>query len=168
MFNEMLARKTTRRKNFSDMQQVFQEIQRLSKNEEKCFNYFLERRHFSARIGHVVLGEQDIGRLSKQFDYDTIVSVARGVADILAEESKWLGLVCYADPPEQSDLVQFRLRRSHRYKAIDLRTVLKTFSISNGGGHEGAIGFRVPKSEIDDLEGHVASLIRGIEKLIAT
>jgi len=168
MFNEMLVQKTTRRTNFSDMQQVFREIQRLSRNEEKCFNHFIERKRFSDKIGYVVLGEKDIGNLSGEFDNDTIVSVARGVADILAEESKWLGLVCYSDPPDQSDLIQFRLRRSHLYKAIDLRTVLKTFSISNGGGHEGAIGFRIPKSEVDDLEDYVAALIRGIEDLIET
>jgi nanoRNase/pAp phosphatase (c-di-AMP/oligoRNAs hydrolase) len=166
MFNEMLAEKTTRRTNFSDMQQVFQEIQRLSRNEEHCFNYFMERKRFSKKIGYVVLGERDIDKLSSEFDNDTIVSVARGVADILAEESKWLGLVCYSDPPDQSDLIQFRLRRSHLYKAIDLRTVLKVFSISNGGGHQGAIGFRIPKSEVDDLENYSASLIRGIEDLI--
>jgi nanoRNase/pAp phosphatase (c-di-AMP/oligoRNAs hydrolase) len=168
MFNEMLAQKTTRRTNFSDMQQVFQEIQRLSRNEETCFNYFIERKRFSGRIGYVVLGEQEIDHLSGEFDNDTIVSVARGVADILAEESKWLGLVCYVDPPEQSDLIQFRLRRSHQYKAIDLRTVLKVFSISNGGGHEGAIGFRIPKSEIENLEVYVERMIKGIEDLIGT
>jgi nanoRNase/pAp phosphatase (c-di-AMP/oligoRNAs hydrolase) len=168
MFNEMLVQKTTRRTNFSDMQQVFREIQRLSRNEEKCFNHFIERKRFSDKIGYVVLGEKDIENLSGEFDNNTIVSVARGVADILAEESKWLGLVCYSDPPDQSDLIQFRLRRSHLYKAIDLRTVLKTFSISNGGGHEGAIGFRIPKSEVDDLEDYVAALIRGIEDLIET
>jgi nanoRNase/pAp phosphatase (c-di-AMP/oligoRNAs hydrolase) len=77
-------------------------------------------------------------------------------------------LVCYTDSPEQSDLIQFRLRRSHQYKTTDLRTVLKTFSISNGGGHQGAIGFRIPKSEIDDLEDYVETLIRGIEDLIET
>lgn len=166
LFNDLLARKTTRRTNFSDMQEVFREIQRLSRNEEKCFNTFMERKRFSQKIGYVVLGEQDVESLSLEFDNDTIVSVARGVADILAEESKWLGLVCYFDPPEQSDLVQFRLRRSHLYKQTDLRTVLETFSIANGGGHEGAIGFRIPKSEIEDLESYVADLVRGIEELI--
>jgi nanoRNase/pAp phosphatase (c-di-AMP/oligoRNAs hydrolase) len=168
MFNEMLAEMTTRRTNFSDMQQVFREIQRLSRNEETCFNYFIERKRFSDKIGYVVLGEREVDKLSDAFDNDTIVSVARGVADILAEESKWLGLVCYSDPPDQSDLVQFRLRRSHQYKAIDLRSVLKTFSISNGGGHEGAIGFRIPKSEIENLELYVEQMIRGIEDLIET
>jgi nanoRNase/pAp phosphatase (c-di-AMP/oligoRNAs hydrolase) len=168
IFNEMLTQKTTRRTNFSDMQQVFQEIQRLSRNEEKCFNYFIDRKRFSSKIGYVVLRERDIKTLSREFDNSTIVSVARGVADILAEESKWLGLVCYPDPPDQSDLIQFRLRRSHQYKTIDLRTVLKYFSISNGGGHEGAIGFRIPKSEIDDLRSYVETLIQGIEEMIET
>jgi nanoRNase/pAp phosphatase (c-di-AMP/oligoRNAs hydrolase) len=77
-------------------------------------------------------------------------------------------MVCYIDPPEESDLIQFRIRRSHRYKQLDLRTILKTFSISNGGGHEGAIGFRIPKSEVDDLEEYVDTLIRGIEASIKT
>jgi nanoRNase/pAp phosphatase (c-di-AMP/oligoRNAs hydrolase) len=166
MFNEMLAEKTTRRTNFSDMQQVFQEIQRLSKNEEKCFNFFMDRKRFSERIGYVALEEGDIDSLSREFSNDIIVSVARAVADILAEESEWLGMVCYFDPPEQSDLIQFRIRRSHAYKALDLRAVLKTFSIGNGGGHEGAIGFRIPKSEVDDLENYVAEMIRGIEAII--
>jgi hypothetical protein len=168
MFNELLVRKTHRRTNFSDMQQVFQEIRRLSRNEERCFNYFIERKRFTEKIGYVVLGERDIDDLGSEFDNDTIVSVARGVADILAEESKWLGLVCYPDSPDQSDLVQFRLRRSHLYKAIDLRTVLKAFSISNGGGHEGAIGFRIPKSQIDDLGVYVTALIRGIEEMLVS
>jgi nanoRNase/pAp phosphatase (c-di-AMP/oligoRNAs hydrolase) len=166
MFNEMLAQKTTRRTNFSDMQQVFREIQRLSRNEEHCFNYFIERKQYSEKIGYVVLQERDIDTLCREFNNDTIVSVARAVADILAEESKWLGLICYYDSPNQSDLIQFRLRRSHFYKTLDLRTVLKTFSITNGGGHEGAIGFRIPKSEVENIEDYVATLIRGIEALI--
>jgi single-stranded DNA-specific DHH superfamily exonuclease len=166
MFNEMLAQKTTRRTNFSDMKQVFREIQTLSKDEEKCFNYFIERKRFSDKIGYVVLEEEDTAGLFKVFDNQTIVSVARAVADILAEESKWLGLVGYYDPPEESDLIQFRLRRSGVFKKLDLRTVLKMFSIRNGGGHEGAIGFRIPKSEVDDLEKYVDTLIRGIEASI--
>lgn len=168
MFNEMLVKKTTRHTNFSDMQQVFREIQKLSRDEEKCFHYFIERKRFSEKIGYVVLKEQDIDGLCSQFDNDTIVSVARALADVLAEESKWLGMVCYIDPPEESDLIQFRIRRSHMYKQLDLRTILKTFSISNGGGHEGAIGFRIPKSEVDDLEEYVDTLIRGIEASIKT
>ena len=122
--------------------------------------------HKNEKIGYVVLGQPDIATLSRRFDNDTLVSVARGAADMLAEQSGWLGMVCYVDAPEQSDLVQFRIRRSHLYKALDLRGVLKILSITNGGGHEGAIGFRVPKTEIPDLDLYVAGLIRKVEKMI--
>lgn len=168
LFNELLTQKTVQRTNFSDMRQVFTEIQKLSKSEEKCFTYFMARKRFSRKLGYVVLDEQDSAVLSREFDTETLVSVARAVADILAEESRWLGLVCYYDPPQESDLIQFRIRRSHLYKQLDLRSILELFSIENGGGHEGAIGFRLPKAEIEDLEEYVHTLIRGIEEQIGS
>jgi nanoRNase/pAp phosphatase (c-di-AMP/oligoRNAs hydrolase) len=168
LFNELLTQKTVQRKNFSDMRQVFNEIQKLSKSEEKCFTYFMERKRFSRKLGYVVLDEQDSAVLSREYDTETLVSVARAVADILAEESRWLGLVCYYDPPQESDLIQFRIRRSHLYKQLDLRSILELFSIENGGGHEGAIGFRLPKAKIEDLEEYVHTLIRGIEEQIGS
>ncbi len=163
IFNDMLARKTTRQTNFSDMKQVFSEIQKLSKNEEKCFTYFIEHKYSTDRFGCVVLGEKEMQGPHRDFDNETIVSVARAVADILAEESRWLGLVCYYDHPKESNLIQFRIRRSHLYKDFDLRRVLTLFSIRNGGGHEGAIGFRVPKAEVSDLDAFVKAIVQGIE-----
>ena len=99
-------------------------------------------------------------------DDDTIVSTARVIADTLAEESGKLGLVAYYDNPSRSDLVQFRLRRAAGWKKYDLRGFLTLFSIANGGGHEGAIGFRIPRSQIPDFRGYVSSLVEGIEAAI--
>lgn len=167
LFNELLVRKTVRQTNFSDMTQVFQEIQKLSVSEERCFHYFLQNKRFSAHIGYVALREEDGLRLYEEFEKDTIVSVARAIADALAEESRWLGLVCYYDHPADSDLIQFRLRRSQHYKVFDLRKVLELFGIENGGGHEGAIGFRLPRSLVPDLAEYVGRLVQGIEEAIA-
>jgi nanoRNase/pAp phosphatase (c-di-AMP/oligoRNAs hydrolase) len=163
MFNDLLARKTVREGNFANMGEVFQEIQKLSLNEERCFNGFLSHRRLSHRIAYVALDERDMKPFCTSFDPDTVVSVARSVADLLAEESGCLGLVCYYDDPALSDLVQFRVRRSQQFKGFDLRRILEIFSIENGGGHEGAIGFRLPRSRVGDLEGYVAHLIDGIE-----
>jgi nanoRNase/pAp phosphatase (c-di-AMP/oligoRNAs hydrolase) len=164
LFNELLAQKTVRQSNFSDMSQVFQEIQKLSLSEERCFRFFLQRKRFSVHIGYVALGPQETERLYRQFDRDTVVSTARAIADELAEQSGRLGLACYCDPPEESGLIQFRLRRSQRYKEYDLRNVLERFGIENGGGHEGAIGFRLHPSEVQDLDEYVDQLIEGIEE----
>ena len=62
--------------------------------------------------------------------------------------------------------MQFRLRRAGAWKKYDLRQLLTMFSISNGGGHEGAIGFRVPRGEIADFAAYVTTLVEGIEEVI--
>jgi len=162
MFKQMLASSTVRESNFSDMNQVFQEIQKQTRCEARCTSFFMQRRQRSGRIAYALLSDRDSARLARSFDSDTIVATARSVADSLAEESGRLGLVCYCDPPSDSNLVQFRLRRSRRYKGFDLRRVLEIFAIQNGGGHEGAIGFRLPRGEVPDLPAYVDKLLQGV------
>lgn len=161
LYNTLLVRATTQETNFMDKDEVFHEIQRLSTGEARCHKFFMDRKRSSGPIGYVVLGGDDMRLLTDEFDNDTIVSVSRSIADHLAEESTRLGLVVY-DDSAQSGLVQFRLRRGQNYKTFDLRTVLDLFSIEDGGGHEGAIGFRIEKEKIPDLDGFVAKLVGGI------
>ena len=166
MFNEMLARRTTKRSNFFTMDEVFSELQKLSSYEEGCFGYMMERKRREGSVALVALSEEESGKMFGSCDDDTVVSTARVITDRLAEESGKLGLVAYFDNPARSDLVQFRLRRAGGWKKYDLRQLLTRFSISNGGGHEGAIGFRIPRGEIGDFAGYVSSLVDGIEKAI--
>jgi hypothetical protein len=42
--------------------------------------------------------------------------------------------------------------------------VLDLFGFTNGGGHEGAIGFRVPRMQIPALAEYVARLVKGINE----
>jgi hypothetical protein len=166
MFNEMLSRRTTKRTNFFTMDEVFSELQKLSSHEQGCFGYMLERKKLSGSISLVALSTEEMEPLYAGCDDDTIVSTARVIADTLAEESGKLGLVAYYDNPSRSDLVQFRLRRAGGWKKYDLRGLLTRFSIANGGGHEGAIGFRIPRAQIPDFRGYVSSLLEGIEEAI--
>jgi nanoRNase/pAp phosphatase (c-di-AMP/oligoRNAs hydrolase) len=166
LYNSMLLRETTKDTNFMNKDEVFHEIQRLSRGEETCFQYIISKKKFSKFIGYVILDRSDMDYLTGEFDNDTIVSVTRSIADHLAEESGRLGLVAY-DDAKNTDLVQFRLRRGQGFKTFDLRKVLGIFSITDGGGHEGAIGFRISRSSIDDIGGFVERLLSGIEKAIA-
>ncbi|MGD0726552.1 MAG: diguanylate cyclase [Spirochaetia bacterium] len=166
MFNEMLSRRTTKKTNFSTMDQVFTELQKLSNREEDCFSYMMSRKRLSGSLAVVALTLEEMAPLFARCDDDTVVSSARVIADRLAEESGKLGLVAYYDNPEHGDLVQFRLRRSSGWKLYDLRRLLERFSIANGGGHEGAIGFRVSRSEISDFPGYIKTLMEGIEAAI--
>lgn len=166
MFNNLLARRTYRIGNFADMSQVFDEIQRLSDIEQGCYARFYAGRQYTRRFGYVVVGEQGMRALCESYDLDTIVSVARALTDRLAEESGCLGLVCYPDDPRVSDLLQFRIRRSRKYRRFDLRRILEELGFDNGGGHEGAIGFRFPKSRVADLQDYAVELIGRIEALL--
>ncbi len=151
-FSRMLSEKTHQSSsNLSSMEEIFSEITRLSQLEEGCFKYFMAHKQHRGCIAYTILDEEKTSPLPEETDMDLFVSTARSVADALAEESGCLGMVAYNDPPEVSDLVQFRIRRSHSFQGFDLREILSAAGIENGGGHEGAIGFRVPKREIPDI-----------------
>ncbi len=166
MFNAMLAKETTKDTNFANMDDIHKELTTLSGQEEGCYKYMIGRRHVSSSIGYVVLTRQDMRRLYARYDNDMIVAVSRTVVDALAEESGRLGLLAYYDNPKLSDLVQFRLRRSHLFKELDLRAVLAHLSIENGGGHEGAVGFRFPSSQVPDIRRYVGGLLPKIEEML--
>jgi nanoRNase/pAp phosphatase (c-di-AMP/oligoRNAs hydrolase) len=166
MYNDMLSRRTTKKTNFSTMTDVFTELQKVTVNEEGCFDYMVERQKVRGSIGYVALAMEEMAPLYADCGDEAIVSAARVMADRLAETSGVLGLVAYYDNPERSDLVQFRLRRAGGWKKYDLRGLLSILSITNGGGHEGAIGFRVPRSEIPDFPAYVDALLRKVETAI--
>ena len=162
-FNEMLARTTVKRSNFFTMDEVFGELQKLSTAEEHCYEALHARRRIVGSVGVVAFSATDMEPLFAACDDETVVTTSRSVADQLAEDSGRLGLVVYHDNPARSDLVQFRLRRSSRYKEYDLRGLLAHLGIANGGGHEGAIGFRVPRGEVGDFDAYVERLLASIE-----
>jgi len=145
------------------MSEVYGELQKLSSREEGCYNAMMAQKRFSPSIGYVAIPQKESEALGTAFDDDTIVSTARVVADRLAEESSRLSLVAFYDTKPASELIQFRVRRSGAYKKYDLRGILDLFKIRNGGGHEGAIAFRIPRAEIADFSGYVETLVRGIE-----
>ncbi|MFC1670293.1 bifunctional oligoribonuclease/PAP phosphatase NrnA [Spirochaetota bacterium] len=165
LYNSLLKRETTKETNFTSMDEVFNEIQSLSSSEQRCFDYFNEKKKLSQSIGYTVIDGNDMDLLLEDFDYDTIINVARSIADVLAEESSKLGLVVY-DDTKNSGLIQYKLRRSKGFKSYDLRKILEIFSIENGGGHEGAIAFRFKKNEIENIHLYTEDLILGIEKAI--
>ncbi len=168
MFNQLLSKKTHKgSKNLSSMKEVFAELEKLSEKEDACFRYMMERKNScSSVIISAVLKPADMEYLKLNYDHETIITVARYTADILAEESSYLSLIVYYDDPDISNLIQFRMRRSQGFKNLDLRKVISHFSIKNGGGHPGAIGFRIDRNLIENIDEYVKMLISGTEALI--
>lgn len=152
MYNNILRRETTRSSNLSTIDELFAEMKRLSGEESSCFEFF--RKHSAARgfIHTIILHNDQSEQAFASYAYDTVISISRSMADSLSEESGFFGLISFYDRPDHSGFIQFRIRRSQKFKDFDLRKLLDIFQIQNGGGHEGAIAFRIPRNEIDDLE----------------
>ncbi|MDP3178005.1 MAG: DHH family phosphoesterase [Spirochaetaceae bacterium] len=167
LFDKLLAQKTVKGSgNFASKEEVYAALTALSTDEERCYRFLIGKRGKTGSVDHVVLDAADAQLIYKVYGEDTMTAVAKAVADALAEENGRLGLVAYPDPPDLSDFHQFRLRRSQSYQGLDLRSVLETFSIANGGGHPGAIGFRFERSTVSDFAAFAAGMIAKIDGLI--
>jgi nanoRNase/pAp phosphatase (c-di-AMP/oligoRNAs hydrolase) len=167
-FDKMLVEKTLKNSpNLSSMEAIFDVIQRFSVREKKCFDRIIAQKQKSKSLLFVCLGREESAELFALHDAELIVNVSKAAADTLAEESGRLGLIAYYDKAELSDYVQFRLRRSARFAAMDLREVLGRLKISNGGGHPGAVGFRVKKADVPDIAAYMQGLVTQIEALVA-
>ncbi|MDR1950318.1 MAG: DHH family phosphoesterase [Spirochaetaceae bacterium] len=166
MFDKLLIEKTRKNsRNLSSMKAIFDVIERFSVQEKKCFEGILKKHQKFGAVFFVVLGKDESADLFRQYGAELIINVSKAAADTLAEESGKLGMIAYYDPESRSDFIQFRLRRSSKYAALDLRTILTPIGISNGGGHPGAIGFRVEKSAVEDIKTYVGDMVAKIDAL---
>jgi nanoRNase/pAp phosphatase (c-di-AMP/oligoRNAs hydrolase) len=166
LFDRLLAQKTAAGSgNFTSKEEVFEAIVTLSSEEEECYRQMMGWRGRLKSLEYVVLDEAETAAIHDEFGEDTLITIAKAVADALAEEGGKLGLVAYPDHPSVSDLMQFRLRRSHSFVDLDLRDVLGAISATNGGGHPGAVGFRFPKSDAPDVRAFAMGIAAKIDEL---
>jgi nanoRNase/pAp phosphatase (c-di-AMP/oligoRNAs hydrolase) len=149
------------------MDGIFDVIQRFSVQEKRCFEGIMALKRQSPSVYYVCLSREQSEELFRKYPTELIVNVSKAAADTLAEESGRLGMVVYYDDEALTNFVQFRLRRSAQFKALDLRDLLSGLNIRNGGGHPGAVGFRVKKDDIADLGAYTEALIARLESLSA-
>lgn len=167
LFNKMLIEKTEKDSgNFSSIEDILNELEKLSTDEENCCKDFLQYKKTRGHISWVALDEEKSSPIHKTYDSEVVVTVAKYVANLLAEESGYISLVVYYDRPELTDFIQLRMRRSQFFKDLDLRIIIDRLGIENGGGHEGAVGFRVPKQEVVEFDAFIGIIIDEVSELV--
>jgi nanoRNase/pAp phosphatase (c-di-AMP/oligoRNAs hydrolase) len=166
LFDRLLAQKTAAGSgNFTSKEEVFAAIVSLSSEEEECYRRMMAARGRLSSLEYVVLSQAEASAIHDEFGEDTLTTIAKAVADALSEEGGKLGLVAYPDHKAVSELMQFRVRRSHAYRDLDLREILSALSVVNGGGHPGAVGFRFPKSDAADFNAFAMSIAAKIDAI---
>jgi nanoRNase/pAp phosphatase (c-di-AMP/oligoRNAs hydrolase) len=167
-FSNLLHQKTQKdSKNLQSMGDIFNVIQDLSQQEQECLEKMNSHLKRSKSLHYVVLEEKESYELFSRYGEEIIVNVSKALADQLSEASKKMGLTAYYDPPELSSLIQFRLRRGSNFSTLDLRSVIAELEIRNGGGHAGAVGFRMNKDEVHDINSYASELAARIEDILA-
>jgi nanoRNase/pAp phosphatase (c-di-AMP/oligoRNAs hydrolase) len=167
IFDRLLVEKTARNsKNLSSMEAIFDVIKNFSVQERKCFESIMALKNDKKSIYYVCMNEAESAEFFKHYGEELLVNVSKAAADTLAEDCGKLGLVVYYDDPGVSGFIQFRLRRSAVFIKTDLREVLAGLKIENGGGHPGAVGFRLTKDEVKDIAVFTLDLVSRIEELI--
>lgn len=167
IYNNILMTTTVRETNLTSGEDIYRELQKLSEKEDQCYTYIFDKKTVSGPVAMAVLSEDDMDYLYREFERDIVTTVTKSIANDLAETTKRIGLIVFPDEKGTSDLIQFRMRRSQDYKEFDLRKVIEMFAIANGGGHEGAIGFRFPKNEMQDPKGYAQTIIDRLKKELA-
>jgi nanoRNase/pAp phosphatase (c-di-AMP/oligoRNAs hydrolase) len=145
---------------------AFDMFQSFSVQDKKCFDRIMSEKTEAGALFYVGLDEAASKELFDKYGYDRMVMVTKAAADTLAENSGKLGLVAYYDTTKPDGLVQFRLRRGSKYNALDLRGALEKLKFDNGGGHPGAVAFRVPRGQIAGFGKFLAALASDISALV--
>jgi nanoRNase/pAp phosphatase (c-di-AMP/oligoRNAs hydrolase) len=166
MYNDMLMKLTVKETNLNKIEDVSMALHSLTMQEDECYHYIISKKLFTDITGYIILKAKEMDYIKKHFDFDVFITVVKSVADELAEESGKISMVAYFDDHLGDQLYQFRMRRSHNFKKFDLRKVLDYFNISNGGGHEGAIGFRFSADSIKNVDDYANNILSNIEMKI--
>ena len=167
VFSTLLEETTNKSSNnLSSMEAVFDVIQNFSVREKRCYDGIMGLKNTKKSIYYVCLDKEKSAEFFNEYGTELIVNVSKAIADNLSEDCNKLGLVVYYDAPSLSDFIQFRLRRSAKYLHVDLRIVLTGLKIEIGGGHPGAIGFRVKKDEVTNIHEYVSEIVDKIEEIV--
>lgn len=167
-FNLLLHQKTQKNgRNLQSMQDIFEMIQDLSQQEKACLKKMMGHQRQSKSVHYILLGEKESEGLFTCYGGEIIVNMSKSAADRLSGASTKMGLVGYYDSPLLSGFIQFRLRRSPDFSTLDLRNVIGELGITNGGGHPGAVGFRVDKKDVEDIAAFGDSMVARIEDILA-
>ena len=151
-----LSTRSENTKKIASMERLLNVLEATDAETQKIYDQILNTAVYNGRIGTVMLSETDSLRFFDTIEYGQFVGMIKVATNAIAEKS------VYHDYPGKSDKIQCRIRAAAAARGIDLHPVLSHFKITDGGGHPGAIAFRLPRS----LAPSLPALLTDIEVFI--
>ena len=137
---------------FGDPKQIFQYLNRLTKEQEACFKFLSERIVLKGQVGFLNLlhsNQKEFNDKIKAFNPYWFPDIINLILNSIAGDKSCIGMVVFEGKNVNGDDCFFiKLRRGTKFSLIDLRyteTILKELFgdiYMGGGGHAGAVSFR--------------------------
>ena len=149
-------------KKIESMERLLNVMETTNAETEKVYNTIIGRAVYTDQVGAVILSAAESDTFLKSIEYTQFIGMIKVATNTIAERAGSVGISVYYDSPDKSNKIQCRIRASEAARGIDLRPILAHFKIMDGGGHPGAIAFRLPRES-----GHLLhSLFADIEAFI--
>jgi len=155
-----------RTKKIESMERLLDVMETTDAETEKAYNAIIDRAVYTGRIGAVILSEDESNALFENIEYAQFTGMIKVATNTIAEKAGGVGISAYYDSPAKSNKIQCRIRASESSRGIDLHPVLSHFKITDGGGHPGAIAFRLPRESGDSLQELFADIKSFIQKTL--
>ena len=154
--------------NVSSVDEMLELLEKMTEEQMHLYDAIKKEVSFKDNIGVLTLDEKTSYNLySSLDDFSVFIEVIRSITDELSNFPHDASVSCFYYPPSISSFVEFRVRASENLRGIDFRSLIDIMEVpdGNGGGHPGAICFKVEKHLISDIKEYVASLIFNVENI---
>lgn len=146
---------------FGDPKQILDYLNRLTDDQEVCFNLLNARIEMKGKMGFLNLlpsTYREVNGSCQPFESDWFVDIMNFLVNAVPEKSEHAGVVIFEGKnAEGIDCIFIKVRRAVDYSGVDLRAgedlIKELFGdlYMGGGGHAGAASFRVHLLEEKDL-----------------
>jgi nanoRNase/pAp phosphatase (c-di-AMP/oligoRNAs hydrolase) len=146
---------------FGDPKQILDYLNRLTKEQESCFNLLSSRIEHKGKLGLLNLlpsTYQEVKERCRPFDSDWFANILGFLVNAVPERSGHAGVIIFEGKnAEGQDCIFIKIRRAVDFSGVDLRTgeekIKELFGglYMGGGGHAGAVSFRVHPLEEKEL-----------------
>lgn len=155
--------------NVSSVDEMLQLLEKMTQEELHLYEMMKKESTSKANIGILALDEKISHNICSSLpDFSVFMEVLRNITDELSNSPNNVAISCFYYPSSISNFVEFRVRAGENLKGIDFRCLVDIMKVpeGNGGGHPGAICFKIEKHLISDIKEYLASLVSNVEKII--
>ena len=155
--------------NLSSVEEVFALLQKMTDEEYHFYKMMEEKAVVKNNIALLIFDEASSYKLQEEMrTFPLFVDILRYTTGSLSAFPNLASISCFYYPPSISSIVEFRVRASEAIKGVDFRSIIEEIGVpdGNGGGHAGAVCFKVDRRFIDSLDEYVCRLFLAVERII--